>query len=165
MLFMLVCLFYVFTSWLLSVFACEHDCRSSFQGGDFMCVSRIRLREWLQNFRSTLKFLRQISVLKKTIKGIRMKHRFCTPGSSRVCRSFFVACAALFATVLQNSSIRKPFCQRRMESLRCRCVLSYEGIRLRVRVPLFATHYRAHTSSAPSVANCCTFLSTGHRCL
>ena len=38
--------------------------------------------------------------------------------------------------------IRKQRCKRRRESLICRCVLSCQGIILRVRVPLFASEAR-----------------------
>ena len=39
----------------------------------------------------------------------------------------------------KNSLIRKHCCKRRMESIVCRCALSYSGVILRVRVPLFAS--------------------------
>jgi hypothetical protein len=41
-----------------------------------------------------------------------------------------------------NSSVRKQRCKRRAESLTCRHLFSCQGVSLRVRVPLFATHYR-----------------------
>ena len=39
----------------------------------------------------------------------------------------------------KNSLVRKQCCKRRMEALRCRWFLSYQGAVLRVRVPLFAS--------------------------
>ena len=38
-------------------------------------------------------------------------------------------------TLKHFPSQRKQCCKRRMESLVCRCALSYQGITLRVRVP------------------------------
>ena len=38
-----------------------------------------------------------------------------------------------------TSFTRKQCCKRRMKSLICRCVLSYQGVILRIRVPLFAS--------------------------
>ena len=39
----------------------------------------------------------------------------------------------------KNSLVREEFCKRRMEFLICRCFHSYQGIVIRVRVPLFAS--------------------------
>ena len=58
-----------------------------------------------------------------------------------------------------NSLIRKQCCKRRMESLICRWFPSYQGIILRVRVPLFASDLSSLLSAPSSQLSPLNYLS------